>query len=78
MFTSNEIAEVMPLQGSNPRENALSDLRKICRGLLDDFGSINIGMSLHSLVERKRDECFKLGNTVQSVNEVIDNHRQVA
>lgn len=72
MFTPNETVESMP----SPRENALSNLRKVCRGLLEDFGSIKIGMALHNLVEKHREECLNLGNTVQVVNGVIDDHRR--
>lgn len=67
-----ETTEAMPPQGLNPKENALLDLRRVCDGLFKDFGSIRMGMALHSLVEKQRDKCFKLGNTVQAVNEVIE------
>ena len=77
MPTSNEIAESMPLQGLSPKENVLSELRQVCAGVVEDHDTIIMGVAaLHTLVEKKRAECFDLGISNQDVNDVIDNFRR--
>ncbi|MBU1017949.1 hypothetical protein KKA33_02870 [Patescibacteria group bacterium] len=72
---NTEAAEIPSLQGLNPRESALLNLRKICQGLFEDFGSIHMGIALHQLVEKQRNLCLNLGLSVQAVKDVIDDHR---
>ena len=77
MFTSNETTETLPLQGLSPKENVLLELRQVCAGVVEDHDTIIMGVaSLHTLVEKKRAECFDLGISTQAVNDVIDGYRR--
>ncbi len=73
---TTDVTEIPNLNGMNPRENAILDLRKICDGLFKDFGSIRMGMALHTLVVNQRDACLKLGVLVQAANDVINDYRR--
>ncbi|MBN2096456.1 hypothetical protein JW752_03615 [Candidatus Peregrinibacteria bacterium] len=76
-FTSenNETAESFPLQGLNPQEKALVDLRKILQGLVEDFGTVLMGVALHPMVAKQRDRCLRLGISVKAVNDLIEECR---
>jgi hypothetical protein len=57
------------------KEHAIFELRQICDGLFRDKGSIRMGIALHPMVERKREECLKLGVSTEEIKEIINSYR---
>lgn len=57
------------------KEHAIFELRQICDGLFRDRGSIRMGIALHPMVEKKRDECLKLGVSMEEIKEIINSYR---
>ncbi len=76
MSLALENTDIFPLQGLDPREKALLDLRKVLQGLIEDFGSILIGTALHPMVESQRDRCLRLGIPNLQVKDTIDEYRR--
>lgn len=59
-----------------PKELAVVHLRRVCEGLLRDYGTICLRISLHPMVKNQRDKCHRLGISTQVIKEVIDSYRK--
>jgi len=78
MFPAEEAIETLAIQGLKPQEKALLELRQILKGLVEDFGTILIGISLHPMIERQRERCLRLGIPNNQVTEAIDEYRRTS